>query len=300
MSRTKDNSLDYFPLDVDFFSDSRIRRLHGRFGSDGPMFLIYIFCRCYGGEGYYIEANDDFYEDAALDIGCTVEKIGLMLNYLLDKSLLDSTLFNTVKVLTSHGIQAQYQKSKKGCKRDIEVDETLWVLDEAKTEEFVKVCPQKNNSEKKGHFSGKKDDISENYPQSKVNEIKRKESTLSVSDETDCRDDFRRVMEAWNALGLAKVSRITSGSDRYKQLNRRLKDYGVDEVLRAIVNVSNSDFLMGRAGGNRPFEATFDWFIKPNNFQKVLDGNYANRRRGGEPQSSNPFLDLLEDEYGQK
>lgn len=123
---------------------------------------------------------------------------------------------------------------------------------------------------------------------------------LSVSNETDCRNDFRRVMEAWNALGLAKVSRITSGSDRYKQLNRRLKDYGVDEVLRAIGNVSNSDFLMGRTGGQRPFEATFDWFIKPNNFAKVLDGNYANRRRGGEAQSSNPFLDLLEDEYGQK
>lgn len=180
MSRTKDNSLDYFPLDVDFFSDPRIRRLQGRFGSDGPLFLIYIFCHCYGNKGYYIEANEDFCEDAAIDIGCSVEKIGLMLNYLLDRSLLDSTSFNTVKVLTSHGIQAQYQKSKKGCKRDIVVDGTLWLLDESETEGFVKVRSKMDNSEKKEHFSGKKDDISGKYPQSKGEERKEKERKKDI------------------------------------------------------------------------------------------------------------------------
>ena len=128
---------------------------------------------------------------------------------------------------------------------------------------------------------------------------KENECLSSVSDETDCRTDIRRVMESWNALGLAKVSRVANGSDRYKQLKCRLRDYGVDEVLRGIDNVGSADFLMGRTGGNRTFEATFDWFIKPNNFQKVLDGNYANRRRGEQQSSNNPFLDLLEDEYGQ-
>lgn len=181
MSRTKDNSLDYFPLDVTFFSDQRIRRLQARFGSDGPMFLIYIFCRCYGENGYYLEANDDFYEDAAIDIGCSVEKIGLMLNYLLDRSLLDSKSFNTVKVLTSHGIQAQYQKSKKGCKRDVAVDETLWVLDSEETEAFIRARSKIQNSEKKDDNSDKKDDNSEKYPQSKVKERKEKERKVDIS-----------------------------------------------------------------------------------------------------------------------
>lgn len=176
MSRTKDNSLDYFPLDVTFFSDRRIRRLQARFGSDGPMFLIYIFCRCYGGNGYYLDANNDFYEDAAIDIGCSVEKIGLMLNYLFDRSLLDSKSFNTVKVLTSHGIQAQYQKSKKGCKRDVVVDETLWVLDSEETEGFIKTRKDIINCEKKSDNSEKYNDKSEKYTQSKVKESKEKET----------------------------------------------------------------------------------------------------------------------------
>lgn len=181
MPRTKNNSLDYFPLDTSFFSDSRIRRLRARFGSDGPLFLIYIFCRCYGEDGYYVKADNDFFEDAALDIGCSVEKIGLMLDYLLDRSLLDSKSFNTVKVLTSHGIQAQYQKSKKGCKRDIEVMETLWLLNSEETEGFIKVRGKNYNSEKNRYNSEKKSDNSEKYPQSKVKESKVKHSLRSVT-----------------------------------------------------------------------------------------------------------------------
>ena len=84
--------------------------------------------------------------------------------------------------------------------------------------------------------------------------------------------DFDRVAEAWNSLGLSKVSKIASGTERYNLLNKRIKDYGIDRVLEAIENVRKSSFLMG--GGKNGWTATFDWFIKPNNFPKVLDGNY--------------------------
>ena len=85
--------------------------------------------------------------------------------------------------------------------------------------------------------------------------------------------DMDRIADAWNSLGLSKVSKIASGTERYNLLNKRIKDYGVDKVLQAIENVRQSTFLMG--GGNNGWTATFDWFIKPNNFPKVLDGNYA-------------------------
>ena len=79
-------------------------------------------------------------------------------------------------------------------------------------------------------------------------------------------------------MGLAKVSKIIPEKERDKLLKARIREYGVDSVLQAIENVKNSDFLMGRTGGSRPFQATFDWFIRPNNFPKVLDGNYQNKR----------------------
>ena len=148
MSRKKSDGISYFPLDVDFFTDPRIQRLAANFGADGPLFYIYILTRAYK-EGYAAKYDEDFDEDAALTLHCSLEKIGLMLHYLLKKSLLDSTLFNTVKVLSSHGIQAQYQSIVKSRKRDVEVDADSWILDAEETEGFVKVRFVLNKSEKK-------------------------------------------------------------------------------------------------------------------------------------------------------
>lgn len=236
MSRTKGNSLDYFPLDVDFFSEPRIRRLRARFGSDGPMLLVYVFCRCYGDKGYYVEIDDDFYDDASLDIGCSADKIRLMMNYLLDRSLLESKSFNTVKVLTSHGIQAQYQKSKKSTKKGIEVDGSLWILDDSETEAFVKVRHRDGNSEKMEHFSGKNEVKSGIYPQSKVKESKVNiESKVKESKEAagpaaaPADDGMARVM----SLYMDRVQNMPS-STCVGLLRGYTDNLGPDVVIHAI------------------------------------------------------------------
>lgn len=57
-------------------------------------------------------------------------------------------------------------------------------------------------------------------------------------------------------------------------LTARIKEYGIENVLTAIENVKQSDFLQGRIG--KGWTITFDWFVRPNNFPKVLEGNYSN------------------------
>lgn len=177
MGRRLNSGLRYFPLDVGIFEDKSIRRLRSKFGADGPMLYIYILCMAYR-NGYYAEYTEDFAEDAAEDIGCTPEKIGLMVNYLLSKSLLDRTLFDTVKVLSSHGIQLQYQTSMKGLKRDIEVDGRLWILSKDETAGFVKVRLSENNSGENTDNSGENTDKSGIYSlkETKLNKTKLKES----------------------------------------------------------------------------------------------------------------------------
>lgn len=147
MGRHKRTGLTYFPLDCGFFKDRTIRRLISRFGSDGALFYLYILSAAYE-NGYYVKGDEEFLEDAALDLQCGEEKIGLMLDYLLNKTLLDRTLFDTVKVLSSHGIQTQYQEVMKDLKRDIEVDEDFWILDNSETLGFIKVRPNENKSGK--------------------------------------------------------------------------------------------------------------------------------------------------------
>ena len=105
-------------------------------------------------------------------------------------------------------------------------------------------------------------------------------NNLLDSKESNCqklaKQSFQQAVEAWNSLadvGIKPISKISSESQRYKMLNARLKQYGLESYMKAIENIRNSDFLQGRTG-NRPFLITFDWFVRPNNFPKVLDGNY--------------------------
>lgn len=84
--------------------------------------------------------------------------------------------------------------------------------------------------------------------------------------------DMEKAVLAWNALGISKVTKIPQNSDRYKQLKKRIEEYGIDEVLRAIQVVGNNDFLNGT--NDKGWNATFDWLVKPNNFLKVIEGNY--------------------------
>ena len=90
------------------------------------------------------------------------------------------------------------------------------------------------------------------------------------------RSDVEAVITAWNDLPdpVPKVAKLSAQSTRAKSLKARISQYGFDEVMRAIGNVRNSPFLLGQV---KDFVITFDWFVKPNNFSKVLDGNYLGR-----------------------
>lgn len=83
------------------------------------------------------------------------------------------------------------------------------------------------------------------------------------------------VIEVWNKLNLSKVVSIKPNSNRAKLLNSRIKEVGIEKVIEAIESINNSDFLRGQ--NDRGWCITFDWFIKPNNFIKVLEGNYLNK-----------------------
>jgi len=115
---------------------------------------------------------------------------------------------------------------------------------------------------------------------------------VTVSSDTVCRTkDVRRIIEAWNALGLGQVSKISSESTRAKLLRARVKDYGVDDVIAAIERIHSSSFLKGQ--NKNGWIITFDWFLKPNNFIKVSEGNY-DETKASTPGRRSAMDDLME------
>lgn len=100
MARPKIKGLLYFPFDIDFFEDNKIRIVKARYRSDGVMIYLFLLCEIYR-QGYYIKADEDFLYIISDELGIDQNKVKQVLNFLLNKSLFDNTLFSSDKVLTS-------------------------------------------------------------------------------------------------------------------------------------------------------------------------------------------------------
>ena len=85
--------------------------------------------------------------------------------------------------------------------------------------------------------------------------------------------DFAKIKEQWNKLdkNIPKITGINPSTDRYRLLKARINEHSEEIFIGAIKKVDESSFLKGYV---KDFVITFDWFIKPSNFTKVLEGNY--------------------------
>ena len=116
------------------------------------------------------------------------------------------------------------------------------------------------------------DQVSDQY---KKEILKRNiKNNIYISKDIYVSTDVDLVIEKWNSLNLSKIVNIKG--NRLKMLNARIREYEIGGILTAIENIEKSNFLKGQ--NNKNWIITFDWFIRPNNFIKVLEGNYSNRK----------------------
>ena len=89
---------------------------------------------------------------------------------------------------------------------------------------------------------------------------------------------FVPLIEKWNELpdAIAKISTMKKDTQRYKMLSQRVNEYGSDKILEAIDKIKQSSFLLGQ--NKSGWTITFEWFVRPNNFIKVLEGNYIDKK----------------------
>ena len=86
-----------------------------------------------------------------------------------------------------------------------------------------------------------------------------------------------RIAEAWNQLPLKKIARFTG--KRKERTELLLAQYPVEEIVSTIYSIARSRFLLG--GGANHWQILFDWFILPDNFEKVRNGNYLDEEEDG-------------------
>ncbi len=121
MGRPESIGLSYFPFNVDFFQDLKVRFISGRFGEKGLIILIKIFCEIYKDKGYYIDWNEDLEVLLSQESGRTLS-VSLFKDVVqesLKRGIFDNDIFKKFAVLTSNGIQKRYIKACKDSKRKI-------------------------------------------------------------------------------------------------------------------------------------------------------------------------------------
>ena len=96
--------------------------------------------------------------------------------------------------------------------------------------------------------------------------------------------DFRKLADFFNEELKKSKSVIPQiraiGGQRKSSTAARIREHGKAAFAEGAKKAAASDFLNGK--NDRGWVADFDWMIKPNNFIKVLEGNYDNRQQNNQ------------------
>ena len=273
MARPNKEGLDYFPFDIDLFQDIRIRKLIKY--QSGKAITVYalLLCIIYK-DGYYVRWDKELPFIISEQTGFEEAYVLEVINSCLKLGLFNEELYTSDGILTSKGIQERYKKICDLCRRKSEISE------------FSLISSEETgfSSEETGFSSEEMPINSAKSTQSKVK--KRKENITVDSNESpvcatcqphDERIDYSELVKFFNekTQGVFGVIRMPLSDKRKGMINARIKTYGKETFAQMIQKALNSDFLKGQ--NKNGWRASFDWLIRPTNFEKVISGNYDNR-----------------------
>lgn len=163
MARPQQKGLLYFPFDVDFFSDKKIKILKARHGIKGMMLYIYLLCEVYK-NGYYLKLDNDYEYLISAELHMSAGEIKQVMKFLLERSLFDYKLFQSDNVITSPGIQRRFQEAvKEKARKNPRIIDKFWLLSKEETQSFIKVTHFENYSVNNADNSRNNLDNSVNY-----------------------------------------------------------------------------------------------------------------------------------------
>lgn len=234
MARPKKTGLDYFPFDVQFFSNKKIKILKARYGTDGVVLFLFLLCEIYK-NGYYLIWDDDYKYVVADELNLSDGLIEQVLNFLIERSLLNRILLGSDTFLTSPGIQSRFQEAVKSraVKSPVSVISELWLLSKEKTQSFIKFTqnvdiPQNNPSFSKNKPSNSEKNATKKSKvnESKVNKIKVCYRVPAINGDFELTQDF------------------------YDELTKTYSETDIDESLKKMINFLKANPAKKRYVGN--------------------------------------------------
>lgn len=266
MARPTAKGVEYFPLNVNFINDLKVRKLLLSCGAEAIAVLIYLLSTIYKDEGYYVEIHEDEIDLIALDVNVTSEFVLEVINKACEVRFFDVNLYNNFNILTSKGIQERYLKITERRKNSVVITQ------------FNLVNVYKNSVNVNNNSINVNNNSVNVYKstQSKVKESKVKESKVkSLSNdsvknvyltETEKRDCMNKKIYELYLNGIGQISPTIK-----ERLDDLVELYGMEHVIVAINTTIES------GGSSIKYVET----VAASNLKKKVNDNGTNKRRPG-------------------
>jgi hypothetical protein len=296
MGRNKKIGLDYFPFDIDFFQDLRIRKLIKYQGGKAVTVYALLLCNIYK-QGYYMRWDEELPFFVSEQTGFEEAYIREVIKCCLVIGLFSKELYDSEKILTSKGIQERYQKICDLCRRNNEIYEYNIISSEdisfSSEEKPVSSAKSTQSKVKKSRVKKSKENDKEISPEG---DTKKDELSLNPHPQIE-HVDFVRLQEYFNTTFNGKLSMVVNMTEaRRKAVKARIAQYDKETVFTVLKKVAASPFLLGC--NDRNWKCDFDWIFKAGNFTKILEGNYDEKRNnntaGGRKESVSRLKGLAE------
>lgn len=262
MGRNKKIGLDYFPFDIDFFQDLKIRKLIKYQGGKAITVYALLLCNIYK-QGYYMRWDEELPFIVSEQTGFEEAYIREVIKCCLVIGLFSKDLYESENILTSKGIQERYQKICDLCRRNNEMHEYNII-----------------SSEDIDISSEEKPVSSEESTQSKVNRNKTKENSTKV--------EQKKVKVDKDA---AKAATLARRNSFYDSLIPFINQYS-KEMIRAFFDYWSE---LNKSGTKMRYELEETWELP----RRLV--TWANREKNFVKREPKPSLQSNDDrEYEMK
>ena len=180
MARPRKDGLDYFPIDVNFLSDLKIKKIIRAYGAQAVAVVMSVLTTIYRDNGYFATYDDDLIFIIADELKLEDGYVKDVIDKLIEVEFLSKEQKEKNNILTSIGIQERYLKV---CERRVKkklnatynlINDSSNELPQTESTTDGGLCIQKHSS------TGVNDD---DNPQSKVNKSKVNKSKVNKSKE---------------------------------------------------------------------------------------------------------------------
>lgn len=266
MARPTAKGVEYFPLNVNFINDLKVRKLLLSCGAEAIAVLIYLLSTIYKDEGYYVEIHEDEIDLIALDVNVTPEFVLEVINKACEVRFFDVNLYENFNILTSKGIQERYLKITERRKNSVVITQF----------NLINVY---NNSVNVNNNLINVDNNSVNVyksTQSKVKKRKVQKSTEKSLSNDSCKNVYLTETEKRDYTNKKIYELYLNGVGQISPtIKERLDDlvelYGMEHVIVAINTTIES------GGSSIKYVET----VAASNLKKKVNDNGTNKRRPG-------------------